>query len=126
MIILSIQISQGHLGRHLEFYSYSSMLQRASTSKLLLRVQRIQPCTKSFYSKPLSFFSTKDTKQEAQLSLRDRAMRTCQLKSWQLLNDYTICLTNTDRVSVSASRLTLKSIHIAATEVNCTDKLARL
>ena len=36
---------------------------------------------------------------------------------------YTIRLTNTDRVSVSASRLTLKSIHIAATEVNCTDKL---
>ena len=65
-------------------------------------------------------------RQEAQLSLRDRATRACQLKSWQLLNDYTIRLTNTDLVSVSASRLTLKSIHIAATEVNCTDKLARL
>ena len=64
--------------------------------------------------------------QEAQLSLRDRATRASQLKSWQLLNDYTICLTNTDHVSVSASRLTLKSIHIAETEVNYTDKLARL
>ena len=64
--------------------------------------------------------------QEAQLSLRDHATRACQLQSWQLFNDYTIRLTNTDRVSVSASRLTPKSIHIAATEVNCTDKLARL
>ena len=65
-------------------------------------------------------------KQETQLTLRDRATWACQLKSWQLLNDYTIRLTNTDRVSVSASWLTSKSIHIAATEVNCTDKLARL
>jgi len=64
--------------------------------------------------------------QEAQLSLRDHATWACQLKSWQLLNDYTIHLMNTDCVSVSASRLTLRSIHIATTEMNCTDKLARL
>ena len=76
--------------------------------------------------KTVSVTDKAPSQQEAQLSLKDRATRVCQLKSWQLLNDYTIRLTNIDRVTVSASRLTSKSIYIAATEVNCTVKITRL
>ena len=48
----------GHLGRHLEFQSYSSMLERLSTQKLLLEVSGIQPYITTFYSR-LCLFSQK-------------------------------------------------------------------